>query len=263
MRTVDHVDRGVARYGLRAWEEGVLAARRSCLRPRVEETGRTARVDGQHVIFAGLDVPERDHLDQFIAVLIGHVVVFGEVLGDVIEFPAGGIQFGESFRRNRRAEELAGLGKRRTWPRADGAPAVMIDGAMPHHLEVLDVTPAGRIPVVEGLGNAHAFNGRLGHATDGIRRLDAQAVEHRRHQVDGVDILRAQRVLGLHASRPVDDQRIGNAAAVGFTLPAPERRVAGEGPAPRIVVEMLQARPTRPAPPGYPPPCPAGCCATG
>ena len=37
--------------------------------------------------------------------------------------------------------------------------------------------------------------------------------------------------------RPRDDERVAGAAAVGLALPAPERRVARPGPAPRVVVE--------------------------
>ena len=67
-----------------------------------------------------------------------------------------------------------------------------------------------------------------------------ERVEHGRHHVDGVRVLRADLALGLDALRPVDDERIADAAAVGLALPAAERRVAGEGPAPRVVVEVLR-----------------------
>ena len=46
--------------------------------------------------------------------------------------------------------------------------------------------------------------------------------------------------LRLDALRPVDDERVADAAAVGLALPAPEGRVAGVGPAPRVVVEVLR-----------------------
>ena len=47
--------------------------------------------------------------------------------------------------------------------------------------------------------------------------------------------------LRLDAVRPGDDERVADAAAVGLPLPAPERRVAGPRPAPRVVVEVLRA----------------------
>ena len=43
------------------------------------------------------------------------------------------------------------------------------------------------------------------------------------------------------ARRPVDDQRIGDAALVRLALPPAERRVAGDRPAPRVVVVQPRA----------------------
>ena len=42
---------------------------------------------------------------------------------------------------------------------------------------------------------------------------------------------------GRDAGWPVHQERVARAAAVGLALPAAERRVAGPGPAPRVVVE--------------------------
>ena len=39
---------------------------------------------------------------------------------------------------------------------------------------------------------------------------------------------------------PVHEERVGDAAAVGLALPPPERGVAREGPAPRVVVEVFR-----------------------
>ncbi len=82
---------------------------------------------------------------------------------------------------------------------------------------------------------------RLRDAPDRRRRLEVEQVEHGRHHVDDVRVLRAHLALGLDARRPGDDERVAGAAAVGLALPAPERRVAGPGPAPRVVVEVLGA----------------------
>ena len=54
-------------------------------------------------------------------------------------------------------------------------------------------------------------------------------------------VLRADLAARLDPGRPGDDERVRGAAAVGLALPAPERRVAGPRPAPRIVVEVLRA----------------------
>ena len=63
-----------------------------------------AAVDGQHIIFAGLHVPQGDHLDEFVAILRGDVVIFRKVLVHVIQFPAGSVELGEFGRIDRRAE---------------------------------------------------------------------------------------------------------------------------------------------------------------
>ena len=67
------------------------------------------------------------------------------------------------------------------------------------------------------------------------------SVEHGGHHVDDVRVLRAHVAAVLDPRRPVHDERVGRAAAVGFALPPAERRVPGEGPAPRVVVEVLRA----------------------
>ena len=197
MGAVDYVDRGVARHSLRAREEDVAVARQCGLRSWVDQAGGTARVDRQHVVLSCLDVPERDHLDQLVAMLSGDIMIFRKVLSHVIELPSGCVQLCESFGGDRRAKELPRLGERRSGPGTDGAPAIVIDRAMPHHLEVLRVSPAGGSGVGERLGEAHALNRRLCHAADGLRRLDAQAVEHRWHKVDGMNVLVPRGVLGL------------------------------------------------------------------
>ena len=73
-----------------------------------------------------------------------------------------------------------------------------------------------------------------------VGRLDAQRFEHRRDHVDGVGVLRAHFTLRLDALRPVDDERIADAAAVGLALPAAERRISCEGPAPGVVIVGLR-----------------------
>ena len=74
----------------------------------------------------------------------------------------------------------------------------------------------------------------LRHVVQDGRRLDVQQLQHRRHEVRDVVVLVAQAGL-LDPGRPVDDQRIADAAAVGVLLVPLERRVAGLGPAGRVV----------------------------
>ena len=98
-----------------------------------------------------------------------------------------------------------------------------------------------RLRVVERRLEAESLQRRLRDAADLRRRLDAERVEHGRDHVDRVGVLRADLALGLDALRPGDDEGIGGAAAIGFALPAAERRVAGVGPAPCVVVEIFRA----------------------
>ncbi len=72
-------------------------------------------------------------------------------------------------------------------------------------------------------------------------RLDAQGVQHRGDHVDRVAVLLADLALGPDALGPDHHERVGDSAAIGLALPAPERRVAGVCPAPGVVVVGLGA----------------------
>ena len=116
----------------------------------------------------------------------------------------------------------------------------MIDRPVSEHLEVLRDVFRRRLCVIEGMREAQAFDGRLCDSLDRRRRLDAKRLEHRGNHVDRVRVLGPDLTLGLDAFRPVDDERVADATAIGFTLPAPERRIACERPAPRIVIEIFR-----------------------
>ena len=71
-------------------------------------------------------------------------------------------------------------------------------------------------------------------------------LEHGREHVDRVGELAAHATaLVAKPARPAHDARIGDAALVDLALPAPERRVAGHRPAPRVVVVQRRARRAR------------------
>ena len=69
---------------------------------------------------------------------------------------------------------------------------------------------------------ARALDRRLGDATHGSRRLDVQQLQQRRHNVDGMGVLTAQLTPGLNSRRPLNDERVGDAALVNLALPALE-----------------------------------------
>ena len=93
--------------------------------------------------------------------------------------------------------------------------------------------------IVEGGREAHALDRRLRDAGDGAGRIDPDEIEQRRQDVDGVHVLVTCAPLGPDAGRPVEDERIGHAPFVGVALESLQRRVAGPGPAPRVVVVGL------------------------
>src|SRR5262245_26038022 len=93
------------------------------------------------------------------------------------------------------------------------------------------------IGLVEGAGEADAFYRRLRHAANLLGRINAQAFEHGRNHVDGVRELCADFPFRLKALRPMNDERVADAAAIGLALPAFERRVARVRPTPRVMVE--------------------------
>ncbi len=88
---------------------------------------------------------------------------------------------------------------------------------------------------------AVTFDWRLRHTLDGVRWIDANQFEHRRHHVDRMRILRADLALRLDALRPVHDEGIADPPAIGLALPTAERRVARKRPAPRVVVERVRS----------------------
>ena len=67
----------------------------------------------------------------------------------------------------------------------------MVDRAVAEHLEVLGGAPGRRGGVGEGVPEAHALDRGLGDPGDGRGRFDVERVEHGRHHVDDVRVLRS------------------------------------------------------------------------
>ena len=97
---------------------------------------------------------------------------------------------------------LAASREARARPGADRPPAVVVDGAVTEHLKVLGVVVAGRRRLIEGVGEAHAIDRRLGHAADALRRFGAQGFQNCRHHVDGVGVVRSHLAAALNALGP-------------------------------------------------------------
>ena len=156
----------------------------------------------------------------------GQVVQLGAVDVDVVELPLVVV-------------EVAPAADRRVG--GDGLPAVVPDAARPEHRVELGLPLARGRRVVEAVAHAHAVEVALGVALDRGGRLDAQGVEHGRHQVDRVVVLLADLALGLHPGRPRDDARVGRAAVELVALPHLEGRVEGHRPPVGVVVVGLRA----------------------
>src|SRR5947199_132659 len=83
-----------------------------------------------------------------------------------------------------------------------------------------------RVRGIEAVREADAFDRPLRVAVHLVGQLDAEGLEQRGHDVDGVVVLAANLAGGVDPFRPGDDQRIGCAAAVvAVALPQLERRV--------------------------------------
>ena len=166
----------------------------------------------------------------------------------------------ELLRRDRLAEAHAGLGERRAGPRADRPPAVVVDGAV---ARASRSTGCGawwaRSASSSVCAKLTPWSGDCVTPRIVAGGSMSEQVEHGRHHVDDVRVLGAHLALGLDARRPGDDEGVAGAAAVGLALPAAERRVAGQRPAPRVVVEVLGAADLVDDLRGSPPAAPGRC----
>ena len=199
--------------------------------PGVEALG-AAVVDGQHEIALGLLQEECLQLLQLLRVLRGQVVGLTEVLVDVIELP--------DVVRERR------ILRKQPWNRVACRrdPAVVVDGAVAEHLEVLRLPAVCSLRVVRGVEHRHAVHRTLVHAVDRPGLGDTRGLESRRRHVDHVVELAAELAPGLDACRPLQDHAVPRAAEVTRHLLGPlEGRVRRPGPADREVREGVGTAP--------------------
>src|SRR4051795_6161069 len=172
----------------------VAVARRRERRSRSgEELQGAAVVERERAVGAGLCVPEQDQLVELLGLLGGEVVHLGAVDVDVVELPGVLVEVPPA------AERRVG---------GDGLPAVVPDAARAEHREELRLAGAGQGPGIEAVAHADTVEVALGVARERLGRLDAERVEDRRDEVDGVVVLLADLALGLDAGRPGDDARV-------------------------------------------------------
>jgi hypothetical protein len=123
----------------------------------------------------------------------------------------------------------------------DRLPSVVIQRAAAEHLVVLRHVLRGRGALLEDVRERDALDRTLCDAIDLLRRLDADEIEDRRHQVDGMHVLVPRLALGRESCGPVDDERIAHATFVGLALPTLQRRVPGPRPTPGVVVVRVRS----------------------
>ena len=202
-------------------------------------------VERQHVVLLRLLIEEALHLLELIRHLGGQVVELGGVLLDVVELP---VVPGDHIRRRSGAELPRKICRGR-----DRHPALVVDGAIAEHLEVLRGVPGRRVGVrlVPRVRHAHAFDGALLDAVDRIGRRDAGRFEDGRHDVYDVVELAADAAHVLDVAGPRHGHALGRPAEVRRHLfhplercvhrPCPACRKVRERPfrAPELVPEKL------------------------
>ena len=154
---------------------------------RVQDRNPEPAADREHLVLRGLDQEQLLHLRELLRHLRGQVVGLRPVVLEVVEFPdvLVGRPVPDAGRQARDPRGARAEGR--------GHPAVMVDGAAAHDLEVLRAQPALGLRVVEGVGEADAVDRILRDAVDHARRRDADDLVDRRHDVVAVVELRARR----------------------------------------------------------------------
>ena len=218
-------ERHVAQFA-RIGEEGPA---RGVARLVRDEPGQARVVQREDLILRRLHVEQLLHVAQLVGHLGGEVVGLRPVFVDVVSLPTETVH---DVRRRLRQTEVP----RRIQRRRRGHPAVMIDGALAEHLEVLRRPLAWRGGVVPRIDHAHAFDRLLGDAVDHHRLRQASRFQNRRRDVDHMVELIADATGVLDARRPGHGHAVAGATEIGCDLLGPfEGRVPGPGPAHRVV----------------------------
>ena len=128
----------------------------------------------QHLVARRLDDPQPLQFAQLLRHLLGEVLGLAPVLGGVVEFPHVIVERGIAARDPGRVV----LGHR--------GPALVVDGAVAHDLEVLRLVAFRRLGVVERVEHADAVDRVLLDAVHRDRLGNARRLEDGRRHVDDV-----------------------------------------------------------------------------
>ena len=160
------------------------------------DSGSHRRVQREDLILLGFLDEHLPHLLDLFRMLRGDILGLVPALTQVVELEhlvVERVRVGGTERVPRHAVGL----------RAQ-QPAVVIEGPLPHHLEVLRLVPGRGLGVgrVKRVGEARALDGLLLDAVHVFGGGDAGDLEQRGHDVNVVDELLAQASLVLDARRP-------------------------------------------------------------
>ncbi len=184
-------------------------------------------IKGQNEIRLGLLEPGGDQFLQLLRMLVGEVAGLGAVLFDVVELPAVLVEV--PLAADRRVQ-------------CGGFPAVLPDSAGAEHREVLPFLGGRGVGVIEAVAHRNPVEWVLLDPAVHRGHLQADGLQDRRHDVDGVVVLVAHLAAGLHPLGPVDDQRVtGAAGELRVALEHLERGGERHRPAGGVVVVGLRA----------------------
>ena len=177
-----------------------------------------AVVKGEHTVEFGLFPPPVDEFGEFLGVRPGEIGALRWVARNVVQLPCVVVERGAGF--------VPG----------DRFPAVEPDAPVAAHLEVLDFLAARLVGAGERVAERGAADRHLFAPAVGVLGCDAaRLVDGRRDVVDVVELVAEFATDIAKALGPVHDERHMHATFVGVLLVPLERRVAGLGPAPRVV----------------------------
>src|SRR6266496_5038026 len=184
-------------------------------------------IERVHVVLPSLLIPELLEFLQFLGILVGEVVGFGEVLVEVIQFPHVLLEGEGAGSHPRHAVAVD----------RDRFPAILVHRPVTELLVILLGAGGGRVGLVKGIGEADAIQRHLLYAVDLLHELGASNIERRGHEVDDVAVLIPDFAPALDAFGPGDNETVGYAAIVDDLFAILEGGVPGHGPA-RVIVRI-------------------------
>src|SRR5208283_2614742 len=187
-------------------------------------------LEGQHLVSSGFHPPEFDELAYSLGLCVCQVLRLREVLVEVEERPAVGVEVVTAWNERAFDGELIPhvIGRR--------LPTRVVDRPAPHHLEVLGAARRLCCRVKKAREQARTIDRLLCNAVDRPGCFNAHGVEHGRQEIDRMTELRSHSTAAVEAPRPVHDQWCAYATEPCEALPKPKRRVPRPGPAPGVVV---------------------------